>query len=116
MRTNLRKIFVLVIIIMSIFTAKAGDPDDQTIIVFKAPERVEITAKAGSGNTISYVRMFNLQNPGQFNEILIEENCNNSKSECLYYVSNSKLKKGDIYRIEMYYSGSEQPFVYQFIF
>ena len=100
---------------LSFFNAKAGDPDDQTIIVFKFPSNIEITANAGTQNTIEYVRMYNLQNPYQFNQVLEEDNCNENKSECKYIVSNNKLVKGAIYRIEMYYSGSETPYVIQYI-
>lgn len=115
MKTNVKKIIVAFILMLNFVNAQANGEDDQTIIAQGYESYLQITAKAGSENSVTYVRMYNLSNPAQFNKVLVAESCNESNNVCVYTVANTNIVEGNVYRIEMYYSGSETPFVIQYI-
>jgi len=105
------------IVILSFLNLKAGNgEDDQIIVLFSNPIHLNITAKTSVNNQITEVRMYNLQNPAQFNQVLAANQCNGTKSICKYYVPKSSLVTNAIYRITMKTSNSEQYYTIQFVY
>lgn len=111
---NVKRVILSLIVILSFLILKAGE-EEQTIIAFKTETEVKVTAITWSENGIIWLRMYNLTKPSQFNKILTADQCNENNSICDYSVLNENLVEGNVYRIEMKYSGSSEIFTIQYL-
>ncbi|MGB1018190.1 MAG: hypothetical protein ACPGVH_03910 [Chitinophagales bacterium] len=114
MKANLRKVFLILTLILTVSVAKASDPEDGTIIIAEVENTLNVEVKLAVEAQITIVRLFKLYNPSAYSVTLAATNCNQALSNCFYKQNTDNMPEG-VYRIEVYYTGSNAPLAINFM-